>query len=194
MLKIGDKVRVINKGATFDTYEKWIERFASKYFHRFKRGYTPSNGDVGNICVIGEHENPGYGKIYLVDKGENIFLINEEGIEKIMEEKFVAKSGMIAVMSDGKERLIVDFLGGLIIAGKNDWLPYSNAFDAGREKTILEVRQPLSNAAMNYFLDGKTYEFVVVWTAESPEKKKLREVVDRLQAELNDAQEKLNNL
>lgn len=121
-----------------------------------------------------------------------MFIIEESGLEK--SDEFKAKSGMIAVMSDGKERLILSFKGELVVAGKGDWFPYAALNHVLRKASLLEVREPVSNLSMNNFLDGKEYDFKVVWKAENPEKKKLLGLIEDLQQQINSAQEKLKQL
>lgn len=194
MFKIGDEVTVKDNGAVFSTYDRWVKKNFSDYSPLFKKEYSPDNGLQGIVVGSGKHDTIcSYGTLYLIQTKENkVFIIEENGLEK--SEEFEAKSGMIAIMSDGEERLILEFGGELVVARPGYFFPYKERNSPGRTKHIIAIKALPNNRSVCNFLDGKEYEATVVWQAENPEKKKLQEVVEKLQRELEEAQEKLKNL
>ena len=192
MINVGDKVKVTRSGQCYSAYDVWIKVNFPEYHDKFA-GRALSVGTQGKVVGKALHERKEEGMLYLIQKDDgNVFIMGEEGIEKMAEEKFQPKSGMIAVCDDGEERLILEFKGKLILAGKNDWRP-AESINTGSNK-VLAYKQPSTNMDMCLFLEGNEYVATTIFEEENEEKRELREVIDKLQAELKDAQEKLNSL
>lgn len=108
--KVGDKVRIVNDGAEFTTYESWVEKFAPEYLDEYIGSMWALDGDTGEIIAMGEHESfKKYGILYLIKSPNKIILIGERGIELIekgedkMELQFEdLKTGMIIETENNK--------------------------------------------------------------------------------------------
>jgi len=76
--KIGDRVKIINDGAVYTTYNNWgfIKRPSN-----FAYGDTPKNGNIGIVIDKGKHCTDDK-MLYVVDIKGWHYVMGESGIEK----------------------------------------------------------------------------------------------------------------
>lgn len=53
VFKVGDRVKVINKGEICRYYKEFINKNAPKYINKFQDGFSPNNGSVGVVVGVG---------------------------------------------------------------------------------------------------------------------------------------------
>lgn len=96
---VGDKVKVINCGNAYTTYENWFkeQELGSYYTTRYAYGINPNvinnSNTVYEVIKRGTH-NCGYDNLYLIQRdcyGQPMFLIGEEGL-KAVKDKFLVKN------------------------------------------------------------------------------------------------------
>lgn len=100
--KVGDLVKVINKGKAYSYYGSFIEKFGKKFTTKWIKGFCPHNLDIGKIVAIGKHED-GY-KLAIVEIRENVFIIGFSGIVKIQYPStiiYCKGRETIAILKDG---------------------------------------------------------------------------------------------
>ena len=83
--KVGDLVKVVDKGRTYSRYQEWFENHAPEYVSKFKRTDAPENGEAGVIRVIAPHDKcDDSADICLIECGGNrAFAIGFDGIAKM---------------------------------------------------------------------------------------------------------------
>lgn len=83
-IKEGDKVKVVNNGYTYSTYESWIERNikfpARRYMWDFDK--NPSNGKKGKVIKIAQHSTNDERILAYVEIDGRCYIIGVEGLEK----------------------------------------------------------------------------------------------------------------
>jgi len=86
IIKIGDKVKIIDSGKTFSTYIEFFyyNNLNIKNF-KYNVGFVPDNNIIGKILFIGKHEHKYYGNILLIKIFENGYdcLIKSDAVEFI---------------------------------------------------------------------------------------------------------------
>ncbi|MGN0005327.1 MAG: hypothetical protein ACI37Z_05095 [Candidatus Gastranaerophilaceae bacterium] len=87
--KIGDRVKVINTGCTFTTYDEWIKSYAPDYLNRWHPWTHPDdiykNNSMKNdfiVVAIGPHED-GRNLCLIQAYNGNVYLIEESGIARL---------------------------------------------------------------------------------------------------------------
>ena len=84
---VGDKVRGIQSGNNFSTYDGWISKYAPSYRDKWDDSFPHRSlreGVVGVVVAMGMHELQSYGMLYLVQRdNDKISLIGEIGIELV---------------------------------------------------------------------------------------------------------------
>lgn len=80
--EIGDKVKIINRGHTYDSYYEMSKELNSTKWHR---GYFPEDGKIGIIKNIKSQVKHLLGEInfILVDLGDREIVISSQGLQKI---------------------------------------------------------------------------------------------------------------
>jgi hypothetical protein len=76
-MKIGDKVKVVDNGATYSTYTKMAEKLKAT---RWKPGSTPNNGSNGVIVSMSTHLRDKSTIICLIQVGLNQYIIGTRGL------------------------------------------------------------------------------------------------------------------
>jgi hypothetical protein len=84
-MNISDKVKVINKGKNYSTYEDWIKKNAPQYIHLWVwNGNIVNTDKIYEVVAKAIHGGTLNDKmLYLISDGLQVFIIGEEGIEKI---------------------------------------------------------------------------------------------------------------
>lgn len=102
MIKIGSKVIVTNWGEEYTSFDQWIKKNAPKYYYEWlKKDETYGNEVVKKnaykVVAIADH---GYddGILYLLKNGNDIFLLNVDGIKLCARanKKYKRKGGQIS--------------------------------------------------------------------------------------------------
>jgi hypothetical protein len=75
--EVGQQVRVVDNGNTFDTYEAW----AKKRGFEIGWGCSPENGEIGTVFTIGLHEGATE-MLHGVKIGDKNYIIGENGLER----------------------------------------------------------------------------------------------------------------
>lgn len=88
--KVGDKVKVLDLGKHYSTYEEWAKAVGAKYY---KDHQHFENGEIGKIVAIGSHELGGASHsseriLALVRIDKRDLIIGIEGIELYEEKKW----------------------------------------------------------------------------------------------------------
>lgn len=83
-IKVGDVVKVINRGQTYSTYEKWAELHSLK---NYKKHAGPSDGNEGIVEVIARHENYKDEILCGINVDGKHFIIGIQGLEFVRENK-----------------------------------------------------------------------------------------------------------
>ena len=86
--KIGDQVKIVDRGEQYRAYQEWVFRYAPKYYSRFKRENEGDNNDKGEIVAMGNHLSFTGDKLLLLDIGYSMCLINEKGVELVEKSKY----------------------------------------------------------------------------------------------------------
>ena len=81
--RIGDYVKIRDKGKLYPAYEDFLPRVAPEYARNYIPEGKPIRGEIFEIVATGEHENPCYGTVFAIqDRAtRQVFLISEEGLE-----------------------------------------------------------------------------------------------------------------
>jgi len=87
MFSIGDKVKIIDDGATYSAYEELARRLRAKRWRIVGRHHA--TGECGVITNIGRHSGNRTEFVALVDMGDEEILIGTRGI--ILTKKSMAK-------------------------------------------------------------------------------------------------------
>jgi hypothetical protein len=84
-MEIGDKVKVINKGKNYSTYEDWIKKNAPQYIHSWVlNGSIVNTNKIYEIVAKAIHGGTLNDKmLYLISDGLQVFIIGEDGLKKI---------------------------------------------------------------------------------------------------------------
>ena len=81
--KIGEKVRIIDKGQLYTTYNEWVWKHAKEFEHMYVNDRRFKNGTKGRIVVVELHGYPYEGFLCLVKRFNKVFLIHECGLERV---------------------------------------------------------------------------------------------------------------
>lgn len=85
MVNVGDKVKVVNRGKVYATYEEWAKKHG---LSKFKPRREPDASQVFTVKAKGEHGWPAYNREALLgivgEEGEE-FIIGEGGVEVVKE-------------------------------------------------------------------------------------------------------------
>lgn len=89
MINVGDKVKCINDGLCYDTYEVWVMKYAPKYHIDYLKSKYTSLGDkisknalgvIGSVVALAPHLS-GLDVLVLVkDEVGDVFLIGINGL------------------------------------------------------------------------------------------------------------------
>lgn len=83
-IKIGDYVQVINNGQSYTTYPEWLyNKVDYQYVKNYDYGYMPSNGLIGRVIAIGNHEKDKSRKMIGLKVDDCVYIINIEGVKKV---------------------------------------------------------------------------------------------------------------
>lgn len=95
MIKVGDKVRIVNAGKTYDMYKDWAEKYGLTLFIDRE---VPNKGDIGEVIAVGNHMLEGMSDRVLC-------AVRVRGvIDYIMEDKALEKVEVVKVNGvDGKD-------------------------------------------------------------------------------------------
>lgn len=88
--KIKDKVKIVDGGEAYTIYNEWVDKHVpSKYKSFWAQGIEPNKSDTYTIIAYGNHDNSPWRKLYYIqnDNTKQCFIISEEGIEMISENK-----------------------------------------------------------------------------------------------------------
>lgn len=87
--KLGNKVKVINNGYTYSTYETWINKYAMQYKKAWKEEELPNKNNEYIIKVKAPHEDGFDIYLYLIQdiKTKQVYIIDKRGIELVKENK-----------------------------------------------------------------------------------------------------------
>jgi hypothetical protein len=83
-IKVGDAVKVVNGGKSWDTYAEWFEKHEPKLVARYAYNRVVENGYVGK--VIAKHDSDSsYGMAYAISQGDyyEVYLVHDGAIEKV---------------------------------------------------------------------------------------------------------------
>ena len=85
-LKIGDKVKIIDRGQTYSTYEDFMIAHATKELCcRWNMGKTPNNNDkIYIVRTLAMHENNGETLAIIEDEDTyylNVYIVGSSGLE-----------------------------------------------------------------------------------------------------------------
>lgn len=82
--KVGDKVRIIDYGKTYSTYDKWLieNNIDIKYAIKWTAGKHPINGYNYKIVAIHKHLDS-RAMLALIEDDYNCYIINIEGLEVV---------------------------------------------------------------------------------------------------------------
>lgn len=79
--KIGDFVKVVSAGATYDYYYGWINTNCSQYSKFFMKGMMPKDEEpIGQVVCAAPHEDAYKGVLYGIMIKNHIFVIGEKGL------------------------------------------------------------------------------------------------------------------
>lgn len=83
-IKIGDWVQVINNEQSYTTYPEWLYHKADyQCVKNYVYGYAPSNGLIGRVIAIGNHEKDKSQKMIGFEVDDCVYIINIEGVKKV---------------------------------------------------------------------------------------------------------------
>lgn len=87
--KLENKVKVINNGYTYSTYETWINKYAMQYKKAWKEEELPNKNNEYIIKVKAPHEDGFDIYLYLIQdiKTKQVYIIDKRGIELVKENK-----------------------------------------------------------------------------------------------------------
>ena len=97
MFKIGDKVKCINDGACYDSYDEWVKNCAPSFCKDYKQSIYHCTRDrnsanaldvVGSVVAVADHSE--YCEIELVlvvTPSRDVFLIEERGLEYVRDDE-----------------------------------------------------------------------------------------------------------
>ena len=77
----GNGVVVVKSGKLYSNYERWVDKYAKEYKDVWAYGEPLSNGDVGTIVAVGEHEND-HSKMYGILVRGKLYVIGADGVEE----------------------------------------------------------------------------------------------------------------
>ena len=82
--KVGDKVRIIDRGQTHSTYDEWLikNNVDLKSAIKWRNGLSPKNGGEYTIKEIHKHEYFD-ADLALIEDAENAYIMNIKGLEVI---------------------------------------------------------------------------------------------------------------
>lgn len=84
VIKIGDTVKVINRGNCYTSYPQWFDDYAVKYASRYSYGNPVCGGFIGKVVAKHEHGDRPNVMLYAIQRGDSaVYLVSEKGIEKI---------------------------------------------------------------------------------------------------------------
>lgn len=83
--KVGDKVKVIDRGQTYPTYSEWLieNKVDIKYAIKWKNKNEPANGEFYTIVSLYPHSKEWDEVLALVDGENGTFLIGLDGLEVV---------------------------------------------------------------------------------------------------------------
>lgn len=95
MFSVGDKVKCINDGACYDSYDEWVKNNAPSFYKDYRQSIYHSNQNsanaldaVGRVVAIEDHSQ--YCDIELilvVTPSRDVFLIEERGLEHVRDDE-----------------------------------------------------------------------------------------------------------
>jgi hypothetical protein len=128
MLNIGDRVTVVDNGKTFDTYEKFVEKYASGYSHLFEREECPDEDDtVYTVVGIGKHiSSPNFlGQLCVIANDDHAYVIGENGL-KLEEEHMLNVGDTVKVIGQQVESMkSIGYIGKIVTVNGGCDRPYS---------------------------------------------------------------------
>lgn len=81
---VGNRVRIIDSGQFYSTYDRWITKNAPEYYERWKNSKKRHKLDliytVVKIALHNEYEGV---DLYLIANNDCVFLAGIKGIEKV---------------------------------------------------------------------------------------------------------------
>ena len=90
MFKVGDRVRVIDSGRHYSTYDGWIKKNAPEFYTKWSnRSRDSIDGLIGTVKVIAAHEDMRAILCLVCTDNGHLFLIGESGLEKIDSQKIL---------------------------------------------------------------------------------------------------------
>lgn len=83
--KVGDKVKVINRGKTYPMYPEWLleNKVELRHAIKWKSGNEPINGEFYNIVALHQHSKEWDEVLALVDGENGTFLMGLDGLEVV---------------------------------------------------------------------------------------------------------------
>lgn len=96
--KVGDMVRVVDRGRRFSAYETFVKKHCPQLVTKFRPFNVLTNGEIGKVKAVARHltEPNVYGDILVILCRENVFVIEDRGVEPI------TNDFSIHITSDGK--------------------------------------------------------------------------------------------
>lgn len=79
---IGDKVKVVNKGKNYSTYQTWADAYGLKNY-KSKEFRSPDNGTTATIIVKAKHLNGGKMLVGIRTKKGDEYIIEDKGLKLI---------------------------------------------------------------------------------------------------------------
>ena len=86
-MKIGDKVKIIDGGKCYSSYEEWIKIHGKKYLDNWEYGSRDFNKEDTYKIVAKTRHNDYDDMLYLIqnEKTKRVYIFGEEGIKKVKE-------------------------------------------------------------------------------------------------------------
>lgn len=88
-VKIGDKVKIVDNGQQYSTYEEWVEKNVASAEDRAKWYQGRDNHrcirdhDIGVVKVIAPHERESDGMLALIERNNICYIVNFRGFKKV---------------------------------------------------------------------------------------------------------------
>ena len=204
-INICDKVKVVDRGNNYSTYPEFIKHYAPQYCNLYKdNGNYFDNNELNCVYTVvakGEHLKD-YQDLLLIKNNDRVFIIKEEGVEKIMEfAKSYLKTGYVVQRRNGSYAMVIkdsfdgsqfidfgDEFRKLELNGYYDNLVYEN----DHEWDIMKVFKCDSLTRSFRYLQNKQYDKLeLIWQRESEQKTKLKESIAKTQEQLKSLQDEL---
>jgi hypothetical protein len=103
--KLGDKVKVVNRGQLYSTYKRFAERYGIRNFIYADDLLTI--GDEGTVIVVGIHTEGATDRRTLlgITVGDKDYIIGESGVELIQTPAAEKEAGVSAI---GRAKVTID--------------------------------------------------------------------------------------